>query len=54
MSATKFIRKGRVITNIETGAEERFEFINEAKRKSRELQMSEDGALGRGSLMAQP
>lgn len=47
---TKFIRNGKTITNIETNKSEQFKFTNEAKRRSRELQM-QNGGLGRGSVM---
>lgn len=50
MKQQKYIRKDRVVTNLGTAEVTRFEFINEAKRHSRELQVSEDGALGRGTL----
>jgi len=53
MKEAKFIRKGRVITNVETGDSKHYEFINEAKRESHNIQLSEDGALGRGSLVVQ-
>lgn len=47
---TKYIRKGRTIKDLNAGTIKTFEFINEAKRHSRELQM-QNGGLGRGSLM---
>ena len=46
---TKFIRKGRVIKNIEDNSSKKFEFINQAKRESHKLQMA-NGGLGNGSL----
>lgn len=45
----KYIRNGKTITTVDTKSYETYEFINEAKRKSRELQMS-NGGLGLGSL----
>ncbi len=48
---TKYIRKGKTIKNLQDNTSETFDYVNEAKVKSREIQMSEDGALGRGSLM---
>ena len=48
---TKYSRKGNKIKNIETGDVEVFKGTNAAKRKSRQLQISEDGAIGRGSLV---
>ena len=48
---TKFERKRNKIKNLETGDVEVFKHINQAKRKSREIQLSKNGALGRGSLM---
>lgn len=57
MKDTKFIRDGRKITEHALDNDGNVEFvstsyksINEAKRKSREFQLSQDGALGRGSL----
>jgi len=48
---TKYERKRNKSKNLETGGVEVFKHINQAKRKSRELQLSTDGGLGRGSLM---
>lgn len=50
MKEAQFIRKGKTITNVGDGTKKTFEFVNEAKRESRKLQMSADGALGRGSV----
>jgi len=63
-SATKYIRKGNTIYEAnESGGIAKstdgkgtkivvktFQFINAAKRKSRELQMSSDGGLGAGTV----
>lgn len=46
----KYERKGKTIKNIETGEVETFSSINKAKRRSRELQLS-NGGLGCGSLI---
>lgn len=45
----KYTRTGKTIKNIHDGTSETFEFINEAKRKSREIQLS-NGGLGCGVL----
>ena len=51
MPKTLYVRKGKTITHIETGQTlPKLNSINAAKRKSREIQMDEDGALGRGTL----
>ena len=50
---TLYIRKGKNIKTIATGKTETFEYINEAKRKSRELQLAADGRLGGGSLVVE-
>lgn len=50
LKEAKYERKGKVIKNLEAKSQKDYESINQAKRHSRELQMSEDGALGRGSL----
>lgn len=50
----KYIRNGKTITTFnddEVTNKETFKSISEAKRKSRGLQLAEDGALGRGSLI---
>lgn len=48
----KFVRIKNRILNIKTDYVEHFKSVNAAKRKSRELQMQEDGALGLGSVIA--
>lgn len=50
---TKYIRKGATIIDItnEVHKQKSFNSINAAKRESRKLQMAEESALGRGSLM---
>lgn len=56
MTMHKYTRHGTTIKTIgDDGAvhKEKFEFINEAKRRSRELQLATDKALGRGSLRVQ-
>lgn len=56
MSETKFQRKGSVIIDLRMDKSDPqravdYKSINKAKRKSFEIQMQEDGALGRGSVM---
>jgi hypothetical protein len=51
MKTAKFARNGKTIRNIETGEVTMFASITKAKAESRRLQMQEDGALGRGSLI---
>lgn len=48
MVKTKYRRKGKTITNLETGKVETFQYVNQAKRRSRELQGNN---LGRGLLL---
>ncbi len=50
-----YVRRGRKIISISDSktSSETYKSINEAKRKSRLLQLSEDGALGRGSVVAE-
>ena len=50
MRKAKYIRKGKTITEIATDKRESFSSINAAKRESRQIQMREDGVLGRGSV----
>ena len=45
-----YVRKGKTITHKPTGESTTHKSINAAKRASRQLQMEEDGALGRGSV----
>lgn len=49
MGIAKYFRKGKVIRHADGDIE--CKTINEAKRKSRELQLATDGAIGRGSLI---
>jgi hypothetical protein len=46
---TMFTRKGRTLRDLESGTENTFDSINQAKRESRRLQRR-NGGLGRGSL----
>ena len=48
---TKFIRDRNRIIKIEDGSVQKFKSVNAAKKKSREIQMAEDGAFGLGSVM---
>lgn len=48
MKKPKYFRKDKVIRSIE--GDEVFKTVTASKRRSRELQMKEDGELGRGSL----
>lgn len=50
MKKAKYFRNGNKINTIATGEVVTYDSITKAKRASRELQMAEDGALGRGSL----
>lgn len=50
MKKAVYSRMGKCIQNSEDNKTEHFKSINQAKRKSRELQMKKDGTLGRGSL----
>jgi len=50
----KFERNGHTIKNLATGERKPYPSINAAKRRSHEIQMGEDGALGRGSLRSVP
>lgn len=50
METAKYERKGQVIKNLEDGTVLDCKSVNKAKKTSRELQVVEDGALGRGSL----
>lgn len=51
MRPHKYTRVRNVIMDARTNKKRtKYDSINEAKRKSRELQMQEDGALGRGSV----
>jgi len=61
MKPTKYIRKGnkihpvrycpKTLVHLANGAVMEFKHINEAKRESRQLQLTEDGALGLGSVV---
>lgn len=54
MRQTNYVRKGKNITTYDDngkGTTKKYDYINEAKRESRRLQISEDGGLGRGCLM---
>ena len=44
----KYFRKGKTIRGPE--GDETFEFFAQAKRRSREIQLKEQGAIGRGVL----
>lgn len=50
MVEQKWERNGRRILNLETGDAEIYETFNGAKRKSRQLQMKNTKALGRGDM----
>jgi len=47
-----YTRRGKTLTNINTGKEQVFKFINEAKRESRAIQQA-NGGLGRGAIKIQ-
>lgn len=57
MKTTKYIRNGSTITSVEKNEDgnpvdvRQHDSINAAKRISRDIQLSEDGVLGRGSVM---
>ncbi len=51
MKTLKYIRNGKNIEDVYSGKIETFKSITLAKRESWKLQMKNDGALGRGSLM---
>ena len=48
---TIYERKGKKIKNLEENTTEVYKSINAAKRKSTQIQLSTDGAIGRGCLM---
>lgn len=50
MKPVQYIRENHRVTNVDTGVVETFKHINGAKRRSRALQMTEDRALGRGTV----
>lgn len=56
MTQHKYIRRGQHIESVERNDDgkprwqQKYNSINKAKRKSRELQMDEDGALGLGCV----
>jgi len=50
MVEQKWERNGRRILDLATGDAEVYEYFNEAKRKSRQLQMKNTKALGRGDM----
>jgi len=50
MVEQKWERNGRRILDLATGDAKVFESFNEAKRKSRQLQMKNTKALGRGDM----
>ena len=49
MKTEQFYRIGRTIREI-GGKTTHHDSVNKAKRKSREIQLAEDGALGRGTV----
>ena len=49
MKKPKYFRKGKVIRG--PSGDQSFKSHNLAKQESRKIQMKEDGALGRGSLI---
>lgn len=51
MKSAKFQRIGKTIIDLVNGGSQTFGSITKAKAESRRLQMQEDGALGRGSLV---
>lgn len=50
MSEHKYTRVGNTIIDESTRQKETFKYINQAKRKSRRLQMDADRGLGRGTV----
>ena len=50
LKKAKYTRIRKIVRNLEENTRVVHKSINEAKRNSRELQMSLDGALGRGSV----
>jgi len=50
MKQPKYKRNNKTITDLATKQKTVYKFINEAKRASREIQIREDGGLGRGTL----
>jgi hypothetical protein len=50
MVEQKWERNGRRILDLQTGDAEIYKTFNEAKRKSRALQMENTKALGRGDM----
>ena len=48
---SKFFRKGKTIGIVGTDERQTFKTVNLAKKESRKIQLREDGALGRGSLV---
>ena len=49
MKPAKWYRKGATLISAR-GVREKFRSKSEAKRESRQRQLTEDGALGRGSV----
>ena len=47
----KFIRRGKSILTVKSGKTKHYDSINLAKKASVKLQLSENCALGRGSLV---
>jgi len=50
MKDAQWYRKGHILRHATDGRVEDCKTINNAKRRSRALQMELDGALGRGSV----
>ena len=50
MKTAKYERNHHTIKNLATGKRDPFRSCNQAKRKSRELQMAADNALGMGTV----
>ena len=50
MKQTTHTRKGKQIIDLTTGVVEDFKSVNQAKYRSRAIQMAADNALGRGTV----
>jgi hypothetical protein len=50
MKIAKWERNHHTIKPLPNGARKPYKSVNEAKRRSRGLQLASDGALGRGSV----
>jgi hypothetical protein len=50
MKKASWSRKGKTVINLVTGVVEEFKTINQAKKRSHQIQMEVDNGLGRGTV----